>query len=117
MPSPNPDPEGLLRALHASTDELRRAVDAADLAGAAVAAARRGQYAAALTRCRQTWSPDLLARLEKVLSHGEAAVRTLASRRETARALLSEIEPVRLRLANATPVSNPRSPRKLDLEA
>src|SRR5579885_2322531 len=117
MPCQNLDPEDLLRALHASTDELCRAVDAGDLAGAGVAAARRGQDADALARCPQIWSPDLLKRLEKVLSHGEAAARALAGRRETARALLSEIEPVRLRLANSAPVQNTCSPQKLDLKA
>src|SRR5579885_807690 len=61
MPCQNLDPEDLLRALHASTDELCRAVDAGDLAGGGEARTRCGR-SRALPANLVSGSPEALGK-------------------------------------------------------
>lgn len=97
--------EQALQRLRRSTEELRGALDAGDLAAAALILAKRHAELAILQRAASAscLSAAQSAQLGEIVQQGERAVRSLLTRRETARVVLGEIEAVRRLLSNWQP--------------
>ena len=108
--------EEALRRLERSTTELAQAAAAGDFARAAAALATRDTELTALERARRhfPFKPGQLEKLGQVLRAADRAARALVERRETARALLREVEGVRRSLDKWKPPR--RAATRLDLE-
>lgn len=103
----DPPVEEILRALSESTERLCRAAASGDSRLARALLEERGTgVQRLLQRTGDALSDPQLAELERIIARGDEAARGLRARRETARALIAEIEAVRRRLAGWMPNSS-----------
>ena len=113
-----PSPQEALRQLAEATSSLSHAAAAGDLEGAGRALTGRQAALDALRLAAESapLEPGQLEQLARVLQESGDAGRSLVARRETARALLGELETQRLGLQALAP-RQPAFPSRVDLEA
>ena len=118
MALPNPSPERVLAQLAATTSELRRAVEAGDMAAALGALDRRQTEIEALRLAlsKRSLGERQLLQLSEVVRDGADSARVVEARRAATRARLAELEAQRHRLAAWIP-KQPEHPDRLNLSA